>query len=104
MLARSWSCSGFVRKGAHEPQLLAVGAAGLAAGHAGTPCRYRLPVMEMDMQMPGLMVGWMALWGLLVVALLVLAVVATVWLVKDLTSHGPRSSPAPDQSGGADRG
>jgi hypothetical protein len=49
--------------------------------------------MDMNMQMGGFMAGWMALWGLLAVALLVLAVAATVWLVKDLTSHSRRSSP-----------
>jgi putative membrane protein len=42
--------------------------------------------MEMDMQMGGAMAGWMVLWALLAVALLVLAVVGTVWLVKSLTA------------------
>ena len=52
----------------------------------------------MDMEMGGFMAGWMALWALLAVALLVLAVVATVWLVKDLTSsQGRRRSPAQEQ-------
>ena len=46
--------------------------------------------VDMSMQMGGFMAGWMALWGLLAVALLVLAVVATVWLVKDLTTHSRR--------------
>ena len=50
--------------------------------------------MDMDMQMGGFMAGWMVVWGLLAIALLVLAVVATVWLVKDLTSHSRRSGPA----------
>ena len=48
----------------------------------------------MNMQMGGFMAGWMVLWGLLATALLVLAVVATVWLVKDLTSHSRRGDPA----------
>ena len=47
--------------------------------------------MDMDMQMAGFMAGWMALWGLLAVALLVLAVVATIWLVEDLGSRSRRS-------------
>lgn len=42
--------------------------------------------MNMNMQMGGVMAGWMVLWGLLAVALLVLAVVGTVWLVKSLTT------------------
>ena len=50
--------------------------------------------MDMNMQMGGFMAGWMLLWGLLAVALLVLAVVATIWLVKDLTSHRRRSGSA----------
>jgi putative membrane protein len=54
--------------------------------------------MDMDMQMGGFMAGWMATWGLLGVALLVLAVVATVWLVKDLTSQSRRSSPAQEEA------
>ena len=49
--------------------------------------------MDMDMQMGGFMAGWMVVWGLLAVALLVLAVVATVWLVKDLTSRSRRNGP-----------
>ena len=40
--------------------------------------------------MSGFMAGWMVLWGLLAVALLVLAVAATVWIVKDLTSGSRR--------------
>lgn len=47
--------------------------------------------MDMDMQMGGFMAGWMVLWGLLAVALLILAVVGTVWLVKNLTSDSSRS-------------
>jgi putative membrane protein len=47
--------------------------------------------MDMDMQMGGFMAGWMVLWGLLAVALLILAVVGTVWLVKNLTSDKPRA-------------
>lgn len=39
-----------------------------------------------DHMMSGWMTGWMALWGLLALALVVLAVVATIWLVKHLTS------------------
>jgi putative membrane protein len=38
--------------------------------------------------MMGFMASWMALWGLLALALLVLAVVATVWLVKHLNGGG----------------
>lgn len=45
------------------------------------------------MGMTGFMTGWMALWGLLVLALLVLAVVGSVWLIKSLTSG--RSAVAP---------
>ena len=37
-----------------------------------------------DHMMSGWMSGWMVLWGALALALLVLAVVATVWLVKHL--------------------
>lgn len=36
--------------------------------------------------------SWMVLWGVLALALVVLAVVATIWLVKHLTS----SNSAPD--------
>jgi putative membrane protein len=43
---------------------------------------------DSDNIMSGFMAGWMALWGLLVLALIVLAVVATVWLVKHLSSSG----------------
>lgn len=50
--------------------------------------------MHMDMHMG----VWMALWGLLAVALLVLAVVATIWLVRDLTSRPPRSSRSADDT------
>lgn len=46
---------------------------------------------EGDHMMNGWMSGWMALWGLLVFALLVLAVVATVWLVKHLSGSGGAS-------------
>ena len=41
-----------------------------------------------DHMMTGWMSGWMVLWGLLALALLVLAVVATVWLVKHLNTSG----------------
>lgn len=41
----------------------------------------------MDMQMAGWMGGWMALWGLLALALLVLAVVATIWLLVNMRSR-----------------
>ena len=37
-----------------------------------------------DHMMSGWMTGWMAVWGLLALALIVLAVVATAWLVKHL--------------------
>ena len=53
--------------------------------------------MGMNMQMGGFMAGLMALWGLLAVALLVLTVVATVWLVKDLTSQSRRDGPAQEE-------
>lgn len=48
-----------------------------------------MPVFAMmhgddDHVMSGWMSGWMALWGVLALALLVLAVVATIWLVKHL--------------------
>jgi putative membrane protein len=38
--------------------------------------------------MPGWMGGWMALWGVLAIALIVLAVVATIWLVRHLSGGG----------------
>jgi putative membrane protein len=41
-----------------------------------------------DHMMSGLMGSWMVLWVLLALALIVLAVVATVWLVKHLSSSG----------------
>ena len=41
--------------------------------------------------MSGWMSGWMALWAVLALALTVLAVVATVWLVRHLTA-GNRTS------------
>ena len=37
-----------------------------------------------DHTMSGWMGGWMLLWGVLALALLVLAVVATIWLIKHL--------------------
>ena len=40
--------------------------------------------MNGDHMMSGWMSGWMVLWGVLALALLVLAVVATIWLVKHL--------------------
>lgn len=43
---------------------------------------------EGDDGMTGYMVGWMGLWGLLALALIVLAVVATVWLVKHSSGSG----------------
>ena len=46
-----------------------------------------------DHMMSGWMSGWMALWGLLALALVVLAVVATVWLFKHLTSSDSGSAP-----------
>ena len=45
--------------------------------------------MDMNMQMGEFMAGWMVLWGLLAVALIVLAVVGTVWLVRSLTTDKP---------------
>jgi putative membrane protein len=42
--------------------------------------------------MGGMMGGWMLLWALLGLALLVLVVVATVWLVKQMTSSGSGST------------
>lgn len=33
--------------------------------------------------------SWMALWAVLAVALVVLAVVATVWLIRNLSDKGP---------------
>jgi putative membrane protein len=45
-----------------------------------------------DHGMMGWMAGWMALWGLLALALVVLAVVATVWLVKHLSGSGRSSA------------
>ena len=54
--------------------------------------------MDMDMNMGGFMAGWMALWGLLAVALLVLAVVGTVWLVRNLTADkAPAARPWEDE-------
>lgn len=52
-----------------------------------------MPVIAMmhgdgDHMMSGWMGGWMVLWGLLALALVVLAVVATIWLIKHLTSSG----------------
>lgn len=44
-----------------------------------------------DHMMSGWMGSWMILWALLALALLVLAVVATVWLVKQLTGGGSDS-------------
>lgn len=44
----------------------------------------------MDMEMGGMMAAGMVLWTLLAVALLVLIVVATVWLLKNLTSRHDR--------------
>jgi putative membrane protein len=41
--------------------------------------------------MAGFMAAWMGLWGLLALALIVLAVVAAVWLVKHLSSSGSGS-------------
>lgn len=41
--------------------------------------------------MHGWMSAWMALWGVLGVALTVLAVAATIWLVKHLTDNGQGS-------------
>jgi putative membrane protein len=45
-----------------------------------------------DYGMGGFMGGWIALWGLLALALIVLTVVATVWLVKHLSSSGSSGS------------
>lgn len=47
-----------------------------------------MTIVAMMDGMGGSMGGWIALWGLLVLALIVLAVVATVWLVKHLSSGG----------------
>lgn len=40
----------------------------------------------------------MALWGLLAIALLVLAVVATIWLVTDLTARSHRGGAEQQES------
>jgi putative membrane protein len=44
-----------------------------------------------DHTMSGWMGSWMLLWAVLALALIVLAVVATVWLVKHLSSSGSGS-------------
>lgn len=41
----------------------------------------------MDLQMAGFMAGWMVLWGLLALALLTLVVVATIWLLVNLSTR-----------------
>ena len=51
----------------------------------------------MDMGMGGVMAAWMVLWTLLAIALLVLIVVATVWLLKNLTSRHDRKDRWPDE-------
>jgi putative membrane protein len=44
-----------------------------------------------DHMMSGWIGSWIALWAVLALALIVLAVVATVWLVKHLSSSGSGS-------------
>ncbi len=51
----------------------------------------------MDMEMGGLMAAGMVLWTLLAVALLVLMVVATVWLLKNLSPRHDRKDQWPDE-------
>ncbi len=51
----------------------------------------------MDMEMGGMMAAGMVLMTLLAVALLVLIVVATVWLLKNLTSRHDRKDQWPDE-------
>jgi putative membrane protein len=42
--------------------------------------------------------GWMVLWGVFALALLVLVILGIVWLVRSLTDRSPRSiAPAEDE-------
>ncbi len=52
----------------------------------------------MDMQMAGWMGGWMVLWGLLALALLILVVVATIWLLVNLSSRKHDGGSPPSQT------
>ena len=49
--------------------------------------------MGHDGGMMGMMGGWMLLWALLGIALLVVAVLAVIWLVKQRTPTRPDASP-----------
>ena len=54
------------------------------------------------MGMMGMMGGWMLLWGLVGIALLVVAVLAAIWLVKQRTPARPdAASRGPGQRGEA---
>lgn len=53
--------------------------------------------LVMDMGMGAMMGAWMVLWTLLAIALLVLIVVATVWLLKNLTPRHNRTGRWPDE-------
>lgn len=48
--------------------------------------------------MMGGMGWWMALWGLLGLALLILAVVGAVWLVRNMSGSKRSSGPGPGES------
>ena len=47
--------------------------------------------------MMGMMGGWMLLWALVGLALLVVAVFAAIWLVKHRSPAGPGVDPGPDE-------
>ena len=47
--------------------------------------------------MMGMMGGWMLLWALVGLALLVVAVLAAVWLVKHRSPAGPGAGPGPEE-------